>query len=207
MGKRFYVVTRDLHLYVGLFLSPFVLVFAISVFYLVHSRFEPEAIPPGRVVSNIPLTSELERLSGRDQVNSVRPVLDRLGVGGEIIYIRRIPKEHRLVIPVLIPGRETTVSLDLQNHTATISERNTGVSNALIYLHRMPGPHNVGIRMNSGYMKVWRILADATTYALLFLTFTGVYLWTVLRAERRVGIILLSAGAVSFFGIVYAIAR
>ena len=34
--RRFYLVTRDLHLYVGLFLSPFVLVFAVSVFYLVH---------------------------------------------------------------------------------------------------------------------------------------------------------------------------
>ena len=31
MGKRFYLVTRDLHLYLGLFISPFVLVFAISV--------------------------------------------------------------------------------------------------------------------------------------------------------------------------------
>lgn len=30
MGKRFYVVTRDVHLYVGLFLIRFVLVFAVS---------------------------------------------------------------------------------------------------------------------------------------------------------------------------------
>ncbi|MBI3681114.1 MAG: PepSY-associated TM helix domain-containing protein [Acidobacteria bacterium] len=207
MGKRFYVVTRDLHLYVGLFLSPFVLVFAISVFYLVHSRVGREAAPPGRVVSNLPVTDELERLSGRDQVNSVRPLLDRLGVRGEVSFIRRIPKEHRLVIPVLVPGRETTVELDLQSRTATISERSTGVSNALIHLHKMPGPHNVNIRVNSSYMRIWRWLADVTTYGLLFLTFSGVYLWAVLRAERRVGIGLLSAGAISFCGIVYAVSH
>ena len=47
--------------------------------------------------------------------------------------------------------------------------------------------------------------ADATVYLLLFLSLSGVYLWTMLRAERRVGVILLSAGAVSFFGIVYAL--
>ena len=34
--RRFYLTTRDLHLYVGLFVSPFVLVFSVSVFYLVH---------------------------------------------------------------------------------------------------------------------------------------------------------------------------
>ena len=37
MNKRFYLITRDLHLYFGLFVSPFVLVFAFSVFFLVHS--------------------------------------------------------------------------------------------------------------------------------------------------------------------------
>src|SRR5205823_6124965 len=35
--KRFYLITRDLHLYVGLFISPFVLLFAISVIFLVHA--------------------------------------------------------------------------------------------------------------------------------------------------------------------------
>jgi len=36
--KRFYAVTRDLNLHFGLFVSPFMLVFAISVFFLVHAR-------------------------------------------------------------------------------------------------------------------------------------------------------------------------
>jgi len=35
--KRFYLITRDLHLYFGLFISPFVLLFAISVIFLVHA--------------------------------------------------------------------------------------------------------------------------------------------------------------------------
>jgi hypothetical protein len=207
MGKRFYVITRGLHLYMGLFLSPFVLVFAISVFYLVHSRAGRAEAEPSRLVSDLSVTDGLERLSGRDQVNGVRPLLDKLGVKGEVSFIRRIPKEHRLVIPVQIPGRETTVDLNLLSRTATISERNMGVSDALIHLHKMPGPHNVNIRVNSSYMKVWRWIADVTTYGLFFLTLSGVYLWAVLRAERRVGLILLSAGAFSFFGLLYAISH
>ena len=33
-----------------------------------------------------------------------------LGVGGEVNFIRRIPKERRLVVPIIVPGRETTVA-------------------------------------------------------------------------------------------------
>ena len=48
---------------------------------------------------------------------------------------------------------------------------------------------------------------SATVYLVLFLSVSGIYLWAVLRAERRVGLALLAAGAFSFFGLVYAIAR
>ena len=37
MRRRFYWLIRDLHMFLGLFISPFVLVFAISVFFLVHT--------------------------------------------------------------------------------------------------------------------------------------------------------------------------
>jgi hypothetical protein len=93
MAKRLYVITRDLHLYVGLFLSPFILLFAISVFFLLHGRSGREQAVQSAVISDLPAVDDLERLSGRDQVNGVRPLLDRLGVSGEINFIRRIPKD------------------------------------------------------------------------------------------------------------------
>ena len=208
MSKRFYVITRDFHLYLGLFLSPFVLVFAISVFFLVHSlRWANTGSEHARVASNLPVTLDIEGMKGLDEINRLRPALKRIGVEGEVSFIRRIPREHRLVIPVLLPGRETTVDIDLVRRTAVITERITGISDAIVHLHKMPGPHNVAIRGNAMYIRVWRWLADVTTYGLLFLSFSGVYLWAVLRAERRVGLALLSAGAMSFFGLVYVIAR
>ena len=88
MQHRFYGVTRDLHLYLGLFLSPFLLIFAISVFYLVHARKGPVAAMPGTVVADVQIPPDLERLTGREQLNALRPVLDRLGVSGEINYVR-----------------------------------------------------------------------------------------------------------------------
>lgn len=207
-SRWFYVVTRDLHLYIGLFLSPFVLLFAVSVIFLAHGWLPggaPRVTP--RLVGNLSFPPELEQLKGREQVSAVRKVLDGLGVRGEIGFIRRIARERRLVMQVSIPGRETTADLNLAAGTATISERDTGVAEATVFLHKLPGPHNVQIRVNTLYMEVWRWLADATVYLILFLSASGVYLWTVLRAERRVGLSLITAGALSFCGLVYAIAR
>jgi hypothetical protein len=208
LSKRFYVTTRDLHLYVGLFLSPFVTAFALSVIFLAHA-WVPGGSPAGspRVVRNLVLSPDLERLTGREQVDALRKVLDGLGVTGEIGYVRRVAKEHRLAMPVSIPGRETTVELDLPGGTATVVERKTGWADAMIYLHKMPGPHNANIRGNAPFLKVWRWVTDATVYLALFLSISGIYLWAVLKAERRIGLGMIAAGALSFFGLVYVIVR
>src|SRR5499427_3733103 len=205
MRGRFYRIIRDLHLYLGLFISPFVLVFAISVFFLVHSWLPRFGSPTStkRVVSASPLPSGLQTLSGRPLIEALKPVLEKAGVCGEVGFVRHMVKEEKLVIPVIIPGRETTVSLSLGNGEATIETRETGLADALVTLHKLPGQHGPDIRMNSFYMKAWRWMADATVYLILFISVSGIYLWYVLRAERAAGVILLCAGALSFFGMAY----
>ena len=81
--RRFYLVTRDLHLYIGLFLSPFVLVFAVSVFYLVHglsNRPSPGPSDPSLTVANVNVNPEVAKLQGRARVDALRPVLEQLEV-------------------------------------------------------------------------------------------------------------------------------
>ena len=208
MNKRFYLITRDLHLYFGLFVSPFVLVFAVSVFFLVYSWI-PGLGGKGEVskVSSLELPPELDKLSGRPLVDALRLVVGRIGVQGEVQNVRRLVKERRLLVPVSVPGRETMVNIDLENRTAEITRHTTGIWDATVMLHKSPGPHLAAIRMNWFMMRVWRWLADATVYLLLFISLSGIYLWIVLRTERRIGLILLAAGASSFFGIIYAISH
>ena len=205
---RIYGVTRDLHLYLGLFISPLVLVFAVSVFFLVHASIPGASKQPAiRAASGLPIPAGVDRLTGREQVRALRGVLDRLGVQGEVGFVRGIPQEHRLVISVTIPGRETSVDLNLDTGSAVVTERGDSVWSALVYLHKMPGQHLANLRGNWVYMQIWRWLADGTVYLVLFLSISGVYLWAVLRAERRIGLALLAAGAVSFFGTIYALVR
>ena len=198
---------RNLHLYAGLFISPYVLVFAVSVFFLVHAWLPGARTGSTREWSatDLPLATNLNELSGRERVNALRPALDRARVHGEVGWIQYLAKENRLVVPVTVPGRATTVTLDVAKREALIRERSTGLASALIELHRSPGPHLVGIRKNSSYLQMWSWLTDASVLHLLLVSLTGVYLWYVLRSERRVGIVLLAAGAFTFFGLVYAL--
>jgi hypothetical protein len=207
--RRFYLVTRDLHLYIGLFLSPFVLVFAVSVFYLVHdlsNRPAPGPSDPSRTVANVNVNPEIVKLQGRARVDALRPMLEQLDVRGEIDFVRHVASEHRLVVPVRLPDRDTVVTIDYEQRTATVTSRQQGIGDAVVYLHKMPGPHNADFRGNSGLIRLWRLGADATVYLLLFITVSGIYLWAVLTAERRMGLLLLLAGAATFWGLVFAIA-
>jgi hypothetical protein len=207
--RRFYLVTRDLHLYVGLFLSPFILVFALSVFSLVHgfaSRPAPNPSDSAQVVTGLTIPPDLAKLQGRARVDALRPVLDKLDVRGEIDFVRHVPEEHKVIVPVRLPARDAIVTLDYEKRTAMVVSTRHSVGQALVYLHKMPGPHNVDVRGNSWLVRAWAFLADVTVYLLLFLTLSGVYMWAVLKAERRIGLVLIFAGALSFFGLVYAIA-
>jgi hypothetical protein len=207
--RRLYLVTRDLHMYVGLFLSPFILVFSVSVFYLVHGlaqRPAPGPSDPSRTVANLVVAPDIARMQGHARVDALRPVLEQLGVRGEIDFVRHIASEHRLIIPVRLPDRDSLVTLDYEQGTATVTSRRQSLGDALVYLHKMPGPHNADVRGNSRLIRVWRVLADTTVYLLLFITLSGIYLWVALKAERPIGLALMLAGAATFGGLVYAIA-
>ena len=158
-----------------------------------------------RVVSSLNLPPDLPKLSGRPLVDGLKPILESIHVPGEIGFVQN--RVETLIVPVSIPGRETSVSLDFARHEATIVTRETGLADALMTLHKSPAGHAPEIRMNWFVIKAWRWFADATAYLTLFISVSGIYLWYVLKAERRIGFILLFAGTLTFFGLAYAVSH
>ena len=113
---------RDLHLYFGLFISPFVLLFAVSVFYLNHAKLTvPER--PVETYRNLPIPDGLDLLKGREAVEQVRQLLPEVETEGEIGFLRHTAKDQRLVFPVSRAGIEATVEVDLGARTATVRRR------------------------------------------------------------------------------------
>jgi len=202
--RTLYLWTRDLHLYAGLFAGPLVLAFAVSVLILNHP---PAAAAPRVLAAAVPVCvpEGIEKLDLPARVAAARTILRQLGLDGEISFIGYNARRGTLTIPVTWPGREATVRVSLADQRATVETTRWRLADAVIWLHKMPGPHLVAIRGNWGLTRAWRWLADAFVYLVLFLSVSGIYLWAVLRAERRTGLVIAGLGVLSFAGVIYAL--
>ena len=195
---------RDLHLYLGLFLCPAIVIFAVSTLWLNHpGPAAASAISTDGNASTPPVTIELSGEVGT--LAQARDILRQLRVTGEIDYLHHDANAGRLRIPVLKPGQRTDVEVDLRASTAVVTRREQGLAAALVYLHKMPGPHNANLRGNWVYTVWWSALADAVVYGILALTASGLYLWWRLRPERTVGWLMLGAGVLSATMLVFAL--
>jgi hypothetical protein len=181
------------------------LLFSASVFYLNHGTLIPGAEPQPETYRDLHIPDGFDRLKGREAVERARTILPQVNASGEIGFLRYVAKDRHLTFPVSRAGSEATVDVDLDARTATVKRRSMSLWESLSYLHKMPGPHNVAIRGNWVGTKAWRVIADATIYLLLFISLSGVYLWWAIKAERKTGLTLLAAGAVTFFGLIFAI--
>ena len=196
---------RDLHLYLGLLISPFIILFAVSVFYLNHGKLRPGAESPTETYRGLTIPDGFDNLKGAEAVARAKAILSQVGVTGEIGFLRYVPNNRHLMFPVSRAGIEVTVDVDLDRRTATVTRRSMGLFESMSYLHKMPGPHNVAIRGNWIGIQAWRVFADATIYLLLFVSMSGVYLWWAIKAERKIGLTLLGGGAVTLFALIFTI--
>jgi hypothetical protein len=190
-----------------LFISPFILLFAASVFYLNHGKLVPGAELRVDTYQDLTIPNGFDRLKGPEAIERAKAILPQVGVAGEIGFLRYVSTNRHLIFPVSKAGSEATVDVDLSARTAAVKRRSMDLWESLSYLHKMPGPHNVAIRGNWIGTQAWRVFADVTIYLILFISLSGVYLWWAIKAERRIGFALLTTGVATLCGLVYVVLR
>ena len=109
----FYRWTRDLHLYAGLFISPFVLLFAVSVFFLNHAKVATDKATSVETFHGLAIPSGTEGAQGREAIARAQAILSQVGVTGELGFTRFVRQTRHFVFPVSKPGVETAVDVDL----------------------------------------------------------------------------------------------
>ena len=193
ISKVFYDWTRLLHFYFGLFISPFIVIFSVSTIMLNHG-WKPV---PQESVSTVPVQID-ESLKGAQFVSELASQLD---LRGEIIGNGAV-RENKTTVFVMRPGATRRVVVDMDTRQAEITLKTFGWLDTMRYLHMNPGPHKP---TKWFFGKMWGWLADTTVYLTLFLTVSGIYMWVVLKAERKLGLIAMGAGCLSFGAITYAL--
>ncbi|MES2873975.1 MAG: PepSY-associated TM helix domain-containing protein [Bacteroidota bacterium] len=199
--KKYFPLVRSLHLYIGLFLSPLIIIFSISVLVLNHTEFFKQTSPV-RLLPDI--QTHIDRIPiDTSDLRIAKSIIVKLGIEGEIDHIQN--NADQISFPVTLPGLRTVVNVNKHTNEVLITRQNEGYLRATGYLHKMPGPHNVKLRGNSGFIKSWTFLADSVVYLLLFLSVSGTFLWYFLKAERSMGWYALILGAIFFSGLLLLI--
>jgi len=205
--------TRQLHLYGGLFVCPFLLIFAVSTIRLNHGWYRPPdektttvALPiPADLLADVTNRQVTDDMTFEERAAAGQPLLDHivttLDLQGEIAGAG-VVRNGRTMLNVARPGIVKRVEVNARTQEATVTELRRGLFGTMRYLHLNPGPHRQPQWIGT---KAWGWIADATVYITLLLTLSGVYLWMFIREERKAGIAVLGAGAVSFAAILYAL--
>ncbi|TAL80401.1 MAG: hypothetical protein EPN88_01285 [Bacteroidetes bacterium] len=199
--KKYCQQIRTLHIYFGLFISPFILIYSISVLAYNHAGFlshinTVKSLPEIRTrLDNIPYDTT--------DLLTAQAIIRKIGIKGEIDFI--INNADQISFPVNKPGLKTRVEVNTHTDSVVINRQLEGSIRAMNYLHIMPGQHNAKIRGNSLFLKIWRLIADLVVYLLLFLVLSGIFLWYLLEFERNTGFYAIILGMLFFTGLLFLI--
>jgi hypothetical protein len=201
--KKYYPSVRTIHLYVGLFISPIVLIFSISALVLNHTDYINRTNP----IKNLPdIKTSIDKIPyDTTDLQTAKGIIKKLRIKGEIDYVSQ--NDSQISFPVILPGLTQKIKINKQTNEVLITRKEEGSLRATNFLHTMPGPHNAKLRGNSLYMQNWKIVADLVVYMLLFLSASGIFLWYFLKSERKLGWVAIILGAITFIGLLLFLLR
>jgi hypothetical protein len=186
-------LVRRLHLYVALFLSPWLLMYALSTLVMNHRHFFVEKYGAGPV----PFHRERELTyagsfspdtAPRDIARQVLASLDLDGAHG----VNRRP-DGTIVInrnDLLAPRRITYTPADQK----LVIEKMEPRANAMLErFHRRRG-------FATGYAldTVWAVTVDVVIYAIVIWVLSGLWMWWEMKPTRRLGAVAAFGGAALF---------
>jgi hypothetical protein len=195
--KKYFSLTKALHLYFGLFISPFIFIFSISVLVLNHADYFNSISPKNEIA--IVEGQLADFVFQETDLLTAKAIIGQLDITGEIDWISKT--DSTFSFPVNTPGLSKRIFLNTKTGKMTIAQKGEGAFDAVAYLHTMPGQHNAMLRGNSFFMRTWMIATDVFVYIILFVSATGVFLWYFLRPERKLGIYSLAMGLLFFFAL------
>ena len=180
-------VVRRAHLYTGLFLLPWVIMFGVSTIPINHAS--PESAEWTRIGEHafdapVPASSENLRPLGRRMMNAA-------GIeGGYWVYqvnTRQVQVGHP---DFLAPVR---LNYFAQEKRLVVERRPFSLRSFLSGMHTRGG-----YDMGGFWDSVWALFVDALCIGLILWIASGLYMWWGLPSARRWGWIALGAGVMCF---------
>ena len=196
-GVKYVVMSlllRRIHLYLALFLAPWIAMYALSTFVMNHRALfhgpAPVATPKFEMERELLYPGEMP--SGATPHQVAGQLLATLDLDGAHTLAAGSTAE-RVVISRQHPISPRRITYTAADKRVVIEKMVFSGPGFLERMHRRRG-----FQPDYALDKLWAASVDLTIIALFLLVLSGIWMWWTLRAARPLGAVALSAGFVLF---------
>lgn len=168
-------------MYLALFLTPWVLMYALSTIAMNHREPNPPVFEKVRET-----VWDGSFANGASPRQKAQQLLASLGMDGAHAVQER---DGRLIVTRHYPVRPVRLTLNGRDGRLLIEQQQFRSGNFLERFHRRRGyQHDYWVD------DIWAASVDLFIFAMLFWMISGLWLWWEIRSTRRWGMLALSAG-------------
>lgn len=174
-----YTLLRKIHLYAGLAILTFVIMYFVTGYFMIHHEWFPKPAP-----AKTTRTERLSYASTQEAAGFSDYLQETFGLRGKPAQQRRL-KDGSWVFRYSRPGTFHEAVVVPAGDTVRITTRNENAIDTMVSFHRL---HGYG---GGTLYSMWTFLHDLAAFSLILFSVTGVYLWYKLTKRRLLGWILL----------------
>jgi hypothetical protein len=191
MQVVFSKLLRRIHLYLALFLTPWILMYAASTFVMNHRTWfhgDEPAPPRWETVADFVYDGEFPPGAGPEGM--AHQLLTGMGMDGAHQAAFR---DGRLVINRNRAPRPVRITYTAADRHVVVERQQWEAAGFLERMHRRRG-------YQAPYLgeDIWAFTVDLTIGAILFWTLSGFWLWWEMRPTRRLGFLITCGGCALF---------
>lgn len=194
------LILRRSHMYVALFLMPWVFLYALSTMTMNHGEWIHSLYGEPRVHFQVEAEHVFDGRfpEGATPKQKALQILSGLGLEGN--HTVRVEPGGRLVMQrqdMVTPRR---ISYSPESGRLVIERETFRAANFLERFHRRRG-------FQTPYLAddVWAVIVDAVIVAILFWSFSGLWMWWEMPTTRNWGWLAIAGGLLIFLGFLFTI--
>ena len=192
-----YRIIRTIHLYSGLIIGAYIIMYAFTGFVMLH----PDWFPGGEEETTRQLVSSIAKnLSAELGQRESRALSYRLARELDLRGRPEDPKRERdatWIFSYRRPGTRETLRVTPGSEKVVLTVQKGGFAPTMRNLHHLHG-YEGGLRFF-----LWGFFLDLVSAAMIFFSLSGIYLWYVLKRERRLGWIVLGSSTAYVVGSIF----
>lgn len=194
---------RASHLYTGMFLVPWMVVYAVSAFCLNHMTWFVEKNQPAQKLEKVheaDFAPDAEFPSDAD--DQAKAILEALDLDGAY-RIQGVPDASQLTLWRFCATGHYRITLQRpRNHVVVERLRPVSAYSLINNLHFV-----TGYGVSNWVYWIWAVVVDAVTISTIIWVVSGVYLWARRPRKRLLGAVCMTAGIALFAALVVLLCR